>query len=347
MYDYRGAIHLHSTYSDGHGQIDEIMRCANEVGLDFVILTDHDTTAPYDDGHEKWHESTALICGMEITPPKNHYIAFGPGKLKQAKTLRQKSPQEYIDAVAHQGFLGFIAHPHHAGTERFGIPPLPWEAWDAAGFTGIGLWDLQTDWQSKLDREDLTMDLYDNFPKYLSGPHPETLKRWDEMNQTRRVVGIGEIDNHKKPKEVGERTLEIFPYDTAFRTINNHILLEAPLHKEFEKAKAQILEAIGAGRLYVSFDYWADPAEFVFQIEEEDQVGQMGDEFKLQERAELVVSLPGTADLVVLRNGKPIHAEADADEALLDVPEPGVYRVEARQNGLTWILSNPIRVVKD
>jgi hypothetical protein len=170
MYDYRGAIHLHSTYSDGMGGVDEIMRCANDVGLDFVVLTDHDTTQPIDDGHEKWHDSTLLMIGLEITPAKNHYIAFGDGKLKGAKMLRQKSTQEYIDAVAEQGHLGFIAHPDHTGTQRFGIPPLPWDEWTVSNFTGMGIWDLQTDWQSKLDRENITIDVYDNFARHLSGP---------------------------------------------------------------------------------------------------------------------------------------------------------------------------------
>lgn len=346
MYDYRGAIHLHSTYSDGHGDIDEIMRCANEVGLDFVILTDHDTTAPHDDGHEKWHESALLITGTEITPPKNHYIVFGNGKLKSVKTLRQKSPQEFIDAVAKQGFLGFIAHPDHTGTERFGIPPLPWEDWEVTNFTGMGIWDLQTDWQSKLDRADVTLDIYDEFAKYLSGPKGDTLNRWDVLNQDRRVVGIGELDNHKKPKEFGERTIEIFPYDVAFRTVNNHILLEESLNKDYDKAKQQILDALAAGRLYISFDLWNDPAEFVFQIEEGDRTGYMGDEFKLEERAELIVTLSEKAHLTVRRNGRSMHDEEDADEAILELTEPGVYRVETYQNDLTWIISNPIRVVK-
>lgn len=346
MYDYKGAIHCHSTYSDGFGEVPEIMAAANEVGLDFVILTDHDTTAPFDDGHEKWHDSSLLICGMEITPPKNHYLAFGPGKLKGAKTLRQKSPQEVVDAVAEQGFLGFIAHPHHVGTAKFGIPPLPWEAWETTNYHGIAIWDLQTDWQQKLDAGEPTFDHYDNFVNYLSGPNPETLAKWDEANRSRLVVGIGETDNHKKPATIGDRTMDIFPYDWAFRTINNHVLLEEPLESDYAAAKAQLLDAIRRGRLYVSFDWWTDPAEFSFQIESDEQTAMMGEELKLDVNAELVVSLPAKADLRVLRDGKPMHEARGADEALLTVTDPGVYRVEARQGHLPWVFSNPIRVVR-
>jgi nitrogenase molybdenum-iron protein alpha/beta subunit len=44
-YDYKGAIHVHSTYSDGTGTVEEIMQAANEAGLDFVVIT---TT------HDRW-----------------------------------------------------------------------------------------------------------------------------------------------------------------------------------------------------------------------------------------------------------------------------------------------------
>lgn len=344
MYDYKGAIHVHSTHSDGTGDVAEIMKGANEAGLDFVILTDHDSTAAQDAGEEKWHDSSLLICGAEISPEKNHYLAVGDGKLKQAKTLKQKSPQEVIDAVAKQGFLGFISHPNHGGNQRFSVPAKPWEAWDATGFTGMGLWDLRTDWQSKVDAEKSNPNLFDQFTRYLSGPNPETLARWDAANQTRRVVGIGELDNHKDKLEVDGRTFDIFPYDTAFKTVTNHLQLPEPLKKDAAGARKQILEALAEGRIYISFDWWNDPAEFVFEIDEEDQTAAMGGELALIERAELAVTLSGPAHLIVKRNGKPIHEAPEADEALLDITEPGVYRVEAYQNNLPWILSNPIRV---
>ncbi|NIM98049.1 MAG: hypothetical protein GTO24_08230, partial [candidate division Zixibacteria bacterium] len=54
--DYRGAIHIHSTYSDGKGTIEEIAASARQVGLDFVITPDHDTLAPLTDGKEGWHD---------------------------------------------------------------------------------------------------------------------------------------------------------------------------------------------------------------------------------------------------------------------------------------------------
>ena len=342
-YDYRGIIHCHSTYSDGTGDMAEIGKAANDAGLDFVMMTDHDQMKPVEDGQEKWAGSSLIICGTEITPDKNHYIVFGDKKLKDVEKLAKLKPQEYIDAVNQQGWFGFIAHPDHGGTQKFGIPSYKWEDWNVGNFTGMGLWDLMTDWQSQLDREDVSMEVYTEFEDWLSGPRIETLKRWDQLNAKGKVVGIGEIDNHKYKKDYNGTTLEIFPYETAFKTVTNHILLDQPLEKDFKKAKKQILDAVKHGALYVSFDWWDDPTDFSFEIDNGKTIAGMGDTIELAEKTELVASFPQEALLNVYKNGESIH-EAEGDEILGDLTEPGSYRVEAMRNDIVWILSNNIYV---
>jgi len=342
-YDYRGVIHCHSTYSDGTGDMEEIGKAANDAGLDFVLMTDHDQMKPVEDGQEKWNGSSLIICGTEVTPEKNHYIVFGDKKLKDVDKLRGLKPQEYIDAVNAQGWFGFIAHPDHGGTTKFGIPSYRWEDWNVANYCGMGLWDLMTDWQSQLDREDVSLEVYTEFEDWLSGPRMETLKRWDELNKKAKVVGIGEIDNHKYKKEFNGQTLEIFPYETAFKTISNHILLDKPLEKDFKKAKKQVLEALKHGAVYVSFDWWDDPTDFSFEIDNGKKIAGMGDSIELTEKTELVASFPQEALLNVYKNGESI-LEEEGDEILVDLTEPGAYRVEAMRNDIVWILSNNIYV---
>ena len=80
-YDYKGAIHVHSTASDGTGDLNEIAQAANDAGLDFVLLTDT-AGSKVDDGAEKWNGSALIINGTEVTPQGNHYIAFGEKALK-------------------------------------------------------------------------------------------------------------------------------------------------------------------------------------------------------------------------------------------------------------------------
>lgn len=345
-YDYRGVIHCHSTYSDGTGDMDEIAKAANEVGLDFVMMTDHDQMKPVEDGRERYDGSVLMICGTEITPATNHYIAFGEGKLKEADKLRDLKPQEVIDAVNAQKWFGFISHPDHGGARRFGIPSYRWEAWDADGYAGMSVWDLMTDWLSQVDRDDATLAAYTDFEDWLSGPRIETLKRWDQLNLKRKVVGIGEVDNHKLRKEFQGQTIEIFPYSVAFRTVTNHILLEKPLDRDFKKAKKQVLEAVKHGSLYISFDFWDDPTEFSFEIDNGKKVAGMGDTIALgEEKTELVSTFSEEGLLNVYRNGESV-LEEEGNEILMEISEPGVYRVEAMRNDIVWVLSNPIFVTE-
>ena len=48
----------------------------------------------------------------------------------------------------------------------------------------------------------------------------------------------------------------------------------------------------------------------------------------------------------VVRDGQSVH-EVSADELVLEIREPGIYRVEVIKKDLLWILSNPIRVTEE
>jgi hypothetical protein len=109
-----GAIHGHSTYSDGTGTFPEIVAAACDAGLDFLVMTDHDTLQPLQDVGEAFHGRTLLLIGCEVSPPTNHLLAVG------ARTCpsREQPPQDYVDDLRAQGALTFLAHPHDRGVPR-------------------------------------------------------------------------------------------------------------------------------------------------------------------------------------------------------------------------------------
>src|SRR5688500_14532422 len=62
-----GAVHIHSTYSDGAGDIPTVMDAAKEAGVDFVLLTDHNTQQPLRDGWEaRYPDTPLLLIGTEV-----------------------------------------------------------------------------------------------------------------------------------------------------------------------------------------------------------------------------------------------------------------------------------------
>jgi predicted metal-dependent phosphoesterase TrpH len=101
MFEYIGALHIHSVYSDGSGEVKEIAQHANESGLDFIILTDHNTLRALDEGFEGWYGNTFLFVGCEINDKenKNHYIALGINE-----TFSTRLPaKEYVRKVKEAG----------------------------------------------------------------------------------------------------------------------------------------------------------------------------------------------------------------------------------------------------
>lgn len=349
--DYAGVIHLHSAYSyDGRIPVGEIVKVANQSGVDFLILTDHSTLQARKDGCEGWHDGTLLIAGEEIAPRFNHYLAFQlEESVAGAAELSSLSPQTYINRVRNGGGMGFIAHPDHEGTALFHVKPYPWTDWSVTGYTGLGIWDFMTDWQKGLSGY-LRAILSYAFPAFfLRGPSPKTLSRWDALTRQRRVVGIGELDNHATLKRILGLNLSFLPFKRVFRLIRTHVLTEGPLSGNSGADMATLFDALKKGRVYVALDYYRSSSGFSMLLTEEGRWATLGDEFILRHTAELKMTFPFPARIRVIRNGSLYH-QATGKELSVAISEPGVYRVEAYLNvfGIIhpWIFSNPLYVFR-
>lgn len=348
LHDYAGAIHFHSNYSfDGRSSIPEILQAAGENNLDFLMLTDHFNLGARDAGLEGWHGETLLIVGEEISHRQfNHYIAFGMREPLKPDS-DEDSPQRIIEKVLEQGGFGFIAHPDHEGTEMFHVKPFPWIDWGVSGFAGMGIWDFMTDWQSSL-RGYIGAALGYLFPAlFLSGPRRVTLKRWDDLNQRSRVVGIGELDNHNTRRKFFGLGLDIFPFRKAFRFVRTHVMTERPLRKDFRTDIETLFGALKSGRVYVAQEYFRDAKGFSFMITDAEKEAAMGDDFSLNGEAQLKAGLPCRGKIHIIRNGS-LFREAVAQSLECLLTQGGVYRVEVYLKALgkyrPWIFSNPIYV---
>ena len=66
---YKGDLHAHSNYSDGYDTVGEMIKVAEGLGLEFLVLTDHDTTAHWNDPDCK-SEKMVLLYGVEWGPSR-------------------------------------------------------------------------------------------------------------------------------------------------------------------------------------------------------------------------------------------------------------------------------------
>lgn len=343
MQEYVGSVHIHSSFSDGSGTIEEIAGHANDAELDFILLTDHNTLRAYHEGFEKWYDNTLLLVGCEINDKenKNHYLAFN---IDESFSTRIPA-KEYVKKVKESGGIGFIAHPDEKRSSMKEHPPYPWVEWDCEDFTGIEIWNHMSEWMEGLTEE----NKYNYFVhplKSIVSPPQVTLDRWDELAQKRRVVGIGGIDAHAhKVNLLGFFEVEVFPYKVLFRSIRTHIVTEKKLDKQnVELSKKIVYDALEAGRCFVSNYNNGDASGFRFFAESNGKIYHMGSEVASINDIKLRVFLPNISGQIrLIHNGVCIDTVENHDAEFF-VKEKGVYRVEVLNEDKAWIFSNHIRI---
>jgi PHP domain len=345
MFEYVGAIHMHSKFSDGSGDAKKIAETANEVGLDYIILTDHNTLRALHEGYEKWYENTLMLVGCELNDKvnKNHYLAMN---INDTYSTRQ-SAKDYIKKIKDAGGIGFIAHPHEERNSMKEHPPYPWTDWDAGDFTGIEIWNHMSEWMEGLTEQ----NKYNHFVhplRSIVAPPEKTLKKWDELNKDRKVVGIGGIDAHAhKINVLGFVEVEIFPYKILFKSIRTHVITHKRIRGKkttVDEAKQLIYESLEHGRCFVANSYHAKAKGFKFYGKVGTKIYQMGDTIKDEGSIKLKVTLPNKqGEIKLIHNGK-IISSIENNEGDFIVSKPGQYRVEVYLNNMAWIFSNHIRI---
>ena len=323
-----GVIHAHSTASDGQLPPEAIARIADREGLDFLILTDHNTLKPLADGKQGRTGRTLLLIGEEISTQAGHVLAL---RVKREVSPRQEA-QWTIDQVSAQGGLGFIAHPFW--------PRAPWKSPDARGFTGLEIYNAADD---AMDESRLQLALWTvlagsdlSISRWLDRSD-RPLAFWDRLlAEGRRVVGIGGADAHGLVRF----GLRLAPYDTVFKLVRDHLLIQG------DPSETTIYDAIEKGHLFVAHDIVADARGFLFEaVGRGSVIGIMGDRLKWAPALRLHVHLPSPGEIRLLKDGKRI-AGTSGQEETFPAEGPGIYRVEATRKAKPWIYSNPIYVIE-
>lgn len=185
---YRGDLHMHNAHSDGScdSQTGKRVPCplyrtveaAAQAGLDFIAVTDHNTSSHFSALRElqPYHDKLLLIPGAEVTTFGGHANIFGQSRWVDFRVGSPTVPDIAAlqkDVVA----AGAILSVNH--------PALPsGEACMGCGWVWPG-----TDW-SKVTAIEAINGLTTQPP--LAG-----LDFWyDKLNRGYRITGIGSSDNH-------------------------------------------------------------------------------------------------------------------------------------------------------
>lgn len=349
MHTYPGNIHIHSLYSDGSGSISEILADAVSAGLNYVVISDHETLAGLP--QEATSDGVTLLVGSELNRSHSHYLALD---IKHLVKPNEDNPQLVIDQVRAAGGLGFIAHPFERGSPYIEKgKAYPWKFWPVFGFNGIEIWNYTSHWRGR--HPSLFKTLYwflINRKGALDGPPRELLRIWDCYNlHGHRVVGIGSSDAHAFPYNLGLFKVKVFPYRYTFGAINTYIVLESELNREHNTAKKQILGALRDGSCYVSFDSLYPGKDFLFFATAGKEIVPMGAEIPYHRGISLHVKSPFKRSVIrFLCDGK-LTGQEVGEELVINPPGPGMYRIEVYYRPRLgrprpWIYSNPIYIRK-
>ena len=340
FYDYCGAIHIHSKHSDGTGTLKKIVKVAQNAGLDYIIITDHNTIKTMEDGGEGWYDDLLTLVGEEIGQyGDSHYLAFGINQVINPED--HENINSYIQAVKKQGGIGFAAHPIGINKPIFDLHLSSWKDWDNPDYTGMEIWSYMRDWAGNIN---LFSIFYYFFrpEKAIRGPNPELLEKWDQLCQKRRIAAIGGVDVHAR-HFFPFIFIQFLSYRKAFRGLRNHIITKSPLSSDLIESKKIIYGAMEAGNCFFARDFLRDSRGFSFMAyTDKGQRLIMGDEVKLESGARLEIKSPARANLRLLCNGQLISEVSDARELVFKTTKPGVYRVEAYLGKFAWVFTNPI-----
>ncbi|MHB8618673.1 MAG: CehA/McbA family metallohydrolase [Chloroflexota bacterium] len=170
---FRGDLHSHTCHSDAPGSPRELAAAALQAGLDFLAVTDHNTSSHLP--HVAAISPPLLLPGEEVTTYGGHMNVWGNQRLIDFRCSAAEDVRAVIETAHADGALVCASHP--------AMPGMGW----TYGY-------------------DLPLDCMEVFHG-PSGPlNPRVLAVWEELLQAgRRVVAVGASDCHCRKGEGANR----------------------------------------------------------------------------------------------------------------------------------------------
>lgn len=211
---YRGDLHAHTDHSDAEGcSVADLIEAARRAHLDFIFLTDHNTTAGHAEAAAASSEELLVAAGVELTTFWGHALCLGTRDWVDWRIRPGDGEIGRIAAATYAaGQLFIIAHPQSNGDP--GCTGCAWRF----GELMPGNARLVEIW---------------NGPWAGDSNNEAALALWyDWLNQGRRLVATAGSDTHSR---------RAYARGPGFNVVYAKALTEAAL-----------LKALLAGHLYLS-----------------------------------------------------------------------------------------------
>jgi hypothetical protein len=144
---YRGELHSHTTHSDGDCTVQELINNAVKTHLDFLAITDHNTTSTlYELNQTNFHD-LLIIPGFELTTFHGHALALGIDRWVDWRTGYDGwTINDAALEVQKLGGVFILAHPNDIGSPRctgckWEYPDINFDLVDAVEIWNSGWWE--------------------------------------------------------------------------------------------------------------------------------------------------------------------------------------------------------------
>ncbi|MBW4082495.1 CehA/McbA family metallohydrolase [Paenibacillus sp. S150] len=106
-----GDLHLHTEHSDGVFTLEETVRLARNAGLDYIALTDHNTSSQ--NSMPEWADGLLIVPGMELTTGRGHCNLYGVSDpLRDFRAVHADQLTERLAEARAAGAYISLNHPH-------------------------------------------------------------------------------------------------------------------------------------------------------------------------------------------------------------------------------------------
>jgi len=347
---YKGAIHIHTVHSDGGGTIEEVAHAAEKIGLDFVIISDHNA-GPEVRHFEGYYGNVLVIIGSEVSAVNGHflYIPHPDSIFYSVEDVRKR--------LYHFGDAGIIlwAHPD--------LKEHPVTADSSSQLNGIEIVNADRLWRraslSKLVQAVVLYPFVHYVLNVFVNYHPEPIQLWRDILKVSKHQSIilGSVDAHSKIKITKSISWKFPSYERIFQTVNTTIMSNWQLNKDYKHDARIIYSALKSGASYIGFESLGKTTGFSYTILVPDTVLFMGSVIKGNNGKKLCVTAPHSVDI------RTYIKTADSTVATTSIPSfeftpqsPGSYYVEVYQLRksflrtktieVPWIISNAITITK-
>ncbi len=361
FFDYRGVTNVHTTRGIGSGTPQEVIKAAQEAGLDYLFITDLNVF----DGSkvpEGYNRQLLVMAGDEFSYLESRLITYDRLRRRSMESLGQAQVL-LADLLSQSGSdaepdLLILAHPSKQGFSWSG--PYP------SGLDGIEVINLKSVWQKAWMNSKISFFwsalVYPFNPQFallrLYEEPQEELNLWDQLSITRPTVGMAGAEATARTGSTFGRFYFRFPsYQRSFSLLSNHVLLRSELTGEAEGDRRKILSALASGQFYMSLDILGNPKGFAAYIQDGEKIIPMGGKVKWSPGMKLITHIPRKPrvpfETKFFKDGQELMASNSLDTEY-ELHGKGVYRVIVRvfptltlpdgQRWMTWIYSNPFYV---